>query len=605
MNSSKLFWTVPCGSAVALAVVVVRLSGAPPPTPVTDPQSRTGIQADPRLLSEADERQLGPMVSTELRQRSQQRLRERADLRTRFLTKNPNALAPLVPPRPGPGAPLPSSYSLRQLGLVTPARAQGGYGTCWAFASVGWLESMFLFRHRDGLDLAEQAIIRCACRACNGQFKSGKSSGDILTDVGLPPEAADPYKGDGNLNACEDSVVADHCAACNLTTTTPYRLDIAQAVDDDNTDHGSTPLQPAPTDEIKRALLAHGSIYVKMHIPSGSKISSHHGPGVFKESVPLIYDNPRTQTNERNSGTHMVNIVGWDDAKGAWEMKNSWGNGWGDQGFAWIAYGSNSIGMTATWGEPVMPKFRVTSVWRKSTAEEKQVYGWEYSHYQQMRDALFLQGWRLHQIKNVVEDGKVLYSAVWRQSAEAEVPLYNASYQDFHAKYDELWKQNWRLHLLSTFVVNGTVRYTAVWRKGTAAEVQAFAVAPADFKKQYDELWPKGWRLSLVDVVEAGGQPRYSAVWRKGALAEVQWLGATYQDYQQKYNDLWSKGWRLALLSNYVVAGKVYYSAIFHQQAEPEMQIYSWEYADFRARGAELAKQGWRLLLVNTYEITP
>src|SRR3989304_13581 len=153
MNSSKLYWTVPCGSDVALTLGVAGLSGAPPPAPDIDLQSRTRIQADPRLLDKAEEKLLGPMVSTELRQRSQQRLRERVDLRSRFLAKNPDPWAPSVPPPPGPGAPLPSSYSLRQLGLVTPARDQGGYGTCWAFASAGWLESMFLFRPRDGLGL--------------------------------------------------------------------------------------------------------------------------------------------------------------------------------------------------------------------------------------------------------------------------------------------------------------------------------------------------------------------------------------------------------------------------------------------------------------------
>ena len=31
-------------------------------------------------------------------------------------------------------------------------------------------------------------------------------------------------------------------------------------------------------------------------------------------------------------------IVGYDDARGAWLVRNSWGAGWGEQGHLWIAY---------------------------------------------------------------------------------------------------------------------------------------------------------------------------------------------------------------------------------------------------------------------------
>lgn len=31
-------------------------------------------------------------------------------------------------------------------------------------------------------------------------------------------------------------------------------------------------------------------------------------------------------------------IVGYDDARGAWLVRNSWGPHWGDQGHLWIAY---------------------------------------------------------------------------------------------------------------------------------------------------------------------------------------------------------------------------------------------------------------------------
>jgi hypothetical protein len=82
-----------------------------------------------------------------------------------------------------------------------------------------------------------------------------------------------------------------------------------------------------------------------------------HGPLV----APIFYDecleNYRGGVfNEKDFGTinHVVLLVGWDDAKGAWLVKNSWGEEWGEKewgekGFGWIKYGSNNIGMFAAW----------------------------------------------------------------------------------------------------------------------------------------------------------------------------------------------------------------------------------------------------------------
>src|SRR5581483_7953291 len=52
-------------------------------------------------------------------------------------------------------------------------------------------------------------------------------------------------------------------------------------------------------------------------------------------------------TNTRTN--HVVSLVGWDDDRQAWLVKNSWGTFWGDQGFGWIGYNSNYISVGAIW----------------------------------------------------------------------------------------------------------------------------------------------------------------------------------------------------------------------------------------------------------------
>ena len=103
-------------------------------------------------------------------------------------------------------------------------------------------------------------------------------------------------------------------------------------------DYVNSPPDRLPTvRQLKQALIEHGPLVAP--IVYDECLANYRG-GVFNErDLDMI--------------NHAVLLIGWDDAKGAWLVKNSWGEEWGEKGFAWIKYGSNNIGMFAAWIDAV------------------------------------------------------------------------------------------------------------------------------------------------------------------------------------------------------------------------------------------------------------
>lgn len=75
-------------------------------------------------------------------------------------------------------------------------------------------------------------------------------------------------------------------------------------------------------------------------------------------------------TQHFNWINHGIVIIGWDDAKKAWLIKNSWGQGWGEtggqgssKGFMWIAYNTNNIGIATAWVDAVSSRYSLPDAW--------------------------------------------------------------------------------------------------------------------------------------------------------------------------------------------------------------------------------------------------
>jgi cathepsin L len=89
-------------------------------------------------------------------------------------------------------------------------------------------------------------------------------------------------------------------------------------------------------EQLKSALIEHGPLAMPMW--------ADHCFAVYKSGVFNGHNN--------KSLNHVVVLIGWDDDKQAWLIKNSWGKEWGEEGFAWIQYESNNVGLFAAWIQP-------------------------------------------------------------------------------------------------------------------------------------------------------------------------------------------------------------------------------------------------------------
>lgn len=211
-----------------------------------------------------------------------------------------------------------SAFDWRTHGKVTGVRNQT-CGNCWAFAAVAAYESSQLLRNNHTVDASEQYINDCATE--DGGGDAGSCSGGLAVKAlqhmvreGNATEAAVPYT--GTNKACTNPA-------------TPLNA-IAWGYVDPSVDF--------PTGaQIKAALCKYGPLTTRMRVVSDA-IFAYTG-GVYTEAV----------ASDSAGGGHAVTIVGWDDSKGAWLIKNSWGTDWGMGGFGWIGYNSNRIGRHTAW----------------------------------------------------------------------------------------------------------------------------------------------------------------------------------------------------------------------------------------------------------------
>jgi C1A family cysteine protease len=214
---------------------------------------------------------------------------------------------------------------------VTPIKYQGQCGSCWAFTSAAVMEANFLIRKNWNLDISEQHILDCA-EASQPVYRGGqlvyiKSKAGSCQGGWYGP-VFEFYK--THSAALESQLPYQYKESnCVASRTSQYKIVTWGYV---KSDAGIPEVRA-----MKEALCKYGPIAACVKVTPAFQA---YKSGIFDEFADC---------NGERDINHAITIVGWDDGKESYLIKNSWGPQWGDNGYVWVKYGCNNIGYGAAW----------------------------------------------------------------------------------------------------------------------------------------------------------------------------------------------------------------------------------------------------------------
>merc|ERR1740115_63643 len=197
---------------------------------------------------------------------------------------------------------LPASVDWRtESNIMTPAKDQGGCGSCWAFSAAQTFESMLAIATGEPVQtLSAQQIVSCAPNPqhCGGSGGCDGSTQPLALNytqtAGITTEANYPYKG--------------RTGTCDTSKVKPVAFN-----------DGYAELTMNNYTELVTAVATKGPVAIS--IAAGGFTFQFYGGGVLTNCNDYVMD-------------HAVQLVGYgtDSGKDYWLVRNSWGN-WGEGGY--------------------------------------------------------------------------------------------------------------------------------------------------------------------------------------------------------------------------------------------------------------------------------
>jgi len=225
------------------------------------------------------------------------------------------------PFRRDPNFVAPDSWDWISKGAVNTVKDQGQCGSCWAFSTVATVEGWWFVQQQKGLvRMAEQQLVDCSkdvCYGCQGGW----------------PYKATEYVMKTGLCAEKDYAYTARDGQCKDTRCTPVVPAGAM----------TAYLNVSSEADILEAVASKGPVGILVEADRAAFQYYHSG----------ILDDASCGT----SIDHAITAVGYgtEGGKKYWNVKNSWGVGWGDKGYIRFVRDKNQCGMkdgaTLPWNE--------------------------------------------------------------------------------------------------------------------------------------------------------------------------------------------------------------------------------------------------------------
>jgi hypothetical protein len=193
---------------------------------------------------------------------------------------------------------------------ITPVQNQLSCGSCVAFGTIGALEAVIQIElgQKLNLDLSEAHLFYCGGGSCSNGWTISRSV-NYLEMYGVPEESCFPYT--PRQTDCDKTCPDWESQAINLIDGSRIKYSY-----------------PATIAKVQEALIEYGPLITSFTVYND----------FFSYNSGVYY-----QTTDNIAGGHAVAVVGYDNINEYWICKNSWGKGWGENGFFRIGYGECGI----------------------------------------------------------------------------------------------------------------------------------------------------------------------------------------------------------------------------------------------------------------------